>query len=152
MHPGDHRLSIEENRQLHSRRQFQIRNSSHSKRRGGGAGNRRNGPLKSPSDLTNIGGKSVISLFTTNSGKTNQSAPVYHDSNGNGETSSQDEGATHVSGSSPLHSKFKESQIEHGLVLKNAGAAKRKTVSKNKIRPVSSLSPGNKPNLIKNDP
>lgn len=77
---------------------------------------------------------------------------MYHDNTGNGETSSQDEAATYVSGSSPLHSKFKESQIDGGLVLKNAGGAKKKTVSKNKIRPVSSLSPGNKPSLIKNDP
>jgi hypothetical protein len=82
-----------------------------------------------------------MSLFTTNSGKTNQSAPIYQ-----GETSSQDEGAAGPNGSSPLHSKFKESHIE--IVLKNP---KRKTVSKNKIRPASSLSPGNKPTLGKND-
>jgi hypothetical protein len=92
------RLSIvEENRALNSRRQFQIRNtSSNSKRRGG---NRRNGPLKSPSDFTNVGGKSVISLFTTNSGKTNQSAPV-----GAHEENSSTDGAdiNGVHGSSPL--------------------------------------------------
>jgi len=106
---GDPRLSIEDHRAMNSRRQFQIRNtSSNSKRRGGGAGNRRNGPLKSPSDFTNVGGKSVISLFTANSGKTNQSAPVC----ANEETASSiDGGATEVNGSSPLHSKFKDSQI-----------------------------------------
>lgn len=97
---------IEDNRALNSRRQFQIRNtSSQSKRRGG---NRRNGPLKSPSDFTNVGGKSVISLFTTNSGKTNQSAPV----GAHEENSSNDGGDGHgINGSSPLQTKFKDSQI-----------------------------------------
>ena len=104
---GNHRMSgIEENRALNSRRQFQIRNtSSNSKRRGG---NRRNGPLKSPSDFTNVGGKSVISLFTTNSGKTNQSAPV-----GAHEENSSTDGCdvNGANGSSPLQTKFKDSQI-----------------------------------------
>ena len=72
---------------------------------------RRNGALKSPSDFTNIGAKSVVSLFTTNSGKTNLSAPVGND---NGESSSMDGGVDATNGSSPLHSKFKESHVTGG--------------------------------------
>ena len=126
---------IDDNRALNSRRQFQIRNtSSNSKRRGG---NRRNGALKSPSDFTNVGGKSVISLFTTNSGKTNQSAPV----GAHEENSSTDGADNHgPNGSSPLQTRFKDSQI--GEPLKTGIQLKKKTVSKNKIRPASSLSPG----------
>jgi hypothetical protein len=101
---------IDDNRALNSRRQFQIRNtSSNSKRRGG---NRRNGALKSPSDFTNVGGKSVISLFTTNSGKTNQSAPV----GAHEENSSTDGAENHgPNGSSPLQTRFKDSQIGEPL-------------------------------------
>ncbi len=106
VHQGNPSHAVEDNRALNSRRQFQIRNtSSNSKRRGG---NRRNGPLKSPSDFTNVGGKSVISLFTTNSGKTNQSAPV----GAHEENSSTDGGDGNcANGSSPLQTKFKDSQI-----------------------------------------
>jgi hypothetical protein len=68
--------NIEDNRNLNSRRQFQIRNTSSQSKKRGGAQVRRNGALKSPSDFTNVGAKSVVSLFTTNSGKTNLSAPV----------------------------------------------------------------------------
>ena len=71
---------------------------------------RRNGALKSPSDFTNVGAKSVISLFTTNSGKTNLSAPVGLD---NDESSSMD-GHEGVHGSSPLQTKFKESHMTGG--------------------------------------
>ena len=66
----------EDTRNMNSRRQFQIRNTSSQSKKRGGAQVRRNGALKSPSDFTNVGAKSVISLFTTNSGKTNFSAPV----------------------------------------------------------------------------
>ena len=68
--------NIEDNRNLNSRRQFQIRNTSSQSKKRGGAQVRRNGALKSPSDFTNVGAKSVVSLFTTKSGKTNLSAPV----------------------------------------------------------------------------
>jgi hypothetical protein len=73
---GSGTSNIEDNRNLNSRRQFQIRNTSSQSKKRGGAQVRRNGALKSPSDFTNVGAKSVISLFTTNSGKTNLSAPV----------------------------------------------------------------------------
>lgn len=53
----------------------------------------------------------MVSLFTTNSGKTNLSAPVGND---NGENSSMEGGPEGNSGNSPLHSKFKESQITGG--------------------------------------
>lgn len=59
---------LEETRKLNSKRQFQIKNSnsrSKNKKR-----------LKSPSDLTAVGGKSVVSLFSNQSGKTNHSAPL----------------------------------------------------------------------------
>ena len=79
----------------------------------------------------------MISLFTANSGKTNQSAPVC----ANEENSSID-GGTEVNGSSPLHSKFKDSQILAGGAGPEQLKLKKKHVAKNKIRPASSLSPG----------
>jgi hypothetical protein len=79
----------------------------------------------------------VISLFTTNSGKTNQSAPV-----GAHEENSSTDGAdlANASGSSPMQTKFKDSQI--GEQLKSGIYLKKKQVAKNKIRPASSISPG----------
>ena len=63
-------------RQMNSKREFQIRktSNSNSKRR---QANGRNKGNKSPSDFTNVGGKSVVSMFTSHSGKTTFSAPVH---------------------------------------------------------------------------
>lgn len=143
-----------DSRQLNSRRQFQIRktsSNSHSKRRGA-AGNKgeKKGPMKSPSDFTNVGAKSVVSMFTTHSGKTNQSAPVYgggSDNGGcgqeNGENSSMD--ATDPCGvSASSISKHKDSLISQGANTTQPNS--KKSLAKHKIRPVSSISPaGGKP-------
>lgn len=84
-----------DSRQQNSRREFKIRqtSNSNSKRRGGKKGN------KSPSELTNIGGKSVISMFTSNSGKTTFSAPV----NNGMEDSASAAGDNDTGNNSPLH-------------------------------------------------
>lgn len=120
--PSNERSSVEDSRQLNSRREFQIRKTSNSgsKRRPGG---KKNGGQKSPSEFTNVGAKSVVSIFTSQSGKTNHSAPVL----GNEETSSQEGGRS----SSPSNS----------IKLREEIIAKKKKILKSKIRPASSISP-----------
>jgi hypothetical protein len=76
MVPGeDGSNSVEgDSRQMNSKREFQIRKSSKSKLRAdrGRKGN------KSPSEFTYVGAKSVVSMFTTHSGKSTFSAPAMH--------------------------------------------------------------------------
>jgi len=67
-------------------------------------------------------------MFTTHSGKTNHSAPVHWNENGN--NSSIDNEA--VDGNTPTNM----SKIKNDLILK-----KRGKIAKNKIRPASSISP-----------
>jgi hypothetical protein len=58
---------VSEARHRNSQRDFNIRRSNKSKNK--------NKPLKSPSDMTNVGAKSCISMFSGKSAKTNNSAP-----------------------------------------------------------------------------
>ena len=106
---------IDEVRKLNSRRQFKIK-------KGGKNSKSKDKTLKSPSDFTNVGGKSVVSLISTQSGKTNHSAPLGPLSNTLGE--------------SPTYkSKFGKQNHNNNL---SSGIKLKK-----KIRPSSSLSPGN---------
>ena len=108
---------------MNSKREFQIRKNSNSKQRMRNKGN------KSPSDFTNVGAKSVVSMFTSNSGKTTFSAPAF---NGNEDSLSVD----HNEGNSPSH------RIRNQDLLKRALHGKRgQKILKNKIRPASSISP-----------
>jgi hypothetical protein len=74
---------VEDSRQMNSKREFYIRktSNSNSKQRMRNKGN------KSPSDFTNVGAKSVVSMFTSHSGKTTFSAPAL---NGNEDSVSVD--------------------------------------------------------------
>lgn len=100
---------ISETRHRNSQREFNIRRSNKSKTK--------NKPLKSPSDFTNVGAKSVVSMFSGKSAKTNNSAPL-------GFSNSMDD--------SPSKAKKK-------LVLKKSKVSLK---AKKKIRPSSSTSPG----------
>eukprot|EP00347_Sterkiella_histriomuscorum_P001309 403372529 len=112
---------IEEARQLNSKRQFQIKKSkSRSKDKA----------MKSPSDFTNVGGKSVVSLFSHQSGKTNHSAPL---------------GDSNNFGDSPNY----QSKFGKGRNLGNEKKKIQQVKLKKKIRPSSSLSPGKNNSIIK---
>lgn len=89
----------------------------------------RNRGNKSPSDFTNVGAKSVVSMFTSHSGKTTFSAPAF---NGNEDSVSVD----HHEGNSTSH-RFKNQDLLRRALHRNRG----QKVLKNKIRPASSISP-----------
>jgi hypothetical protein len=115
----------QDTRQQNSRREFQIRRSSNSNSKRGG----KKGPRKSPSEFTNVGAKSVVSMFTTQTGKTTMSAPPLQGLDSMESASARD---------SPLHAKQRD------VITKKA-----KNVKKALVRPASSISPS-KP-LVKGD-
>lgn len=115
---------VEDSRQMNSRREFQIRKNSNSKQRMRNKGN------KSPSDFTNVGAKSVVSMFTSHSGKTTFSAPAF---NGNEDSVSVD----HQEGSYSPSNRYKNQD----LLRRALHGKKGQKVLKSKIRPASSISP-----------
>ena len=107
---------VEANRTQNSKREFKISKTKKNKKNGSRG-------LKSPSDFTNVA-KSVVSMFSTHSGKTTQSAPLHDNSPS--------------LGSSPQN---QSSNKKIRLLNKVAKNSKIK-IKKQNIRPASSVSPG----------